>query len=134
MTIVLCKPSPIFHFAFFRLALVTFATLLATAAALSAEQSWIPFDPKPDQFESASAIDLRFMNERFAGEHGFISITNGQFIHSANGGPLTFWGVNGPPHELTGDALKSARECSRSTGSIWFASMADISMNAERLT
>jgi len=84
--------------------------LLSAATAVSAEEDWIAFDLKPDPFGSDSAINLRFLNERFAGEHGFISITNGQFIHSANGEPLNFWGVNGPPHELTGDALK---KCAR---------------------
>src|SRR5438270_137059 len=68
----------------------------AVGAAFSAEQSWFPFDPEPDQFGSNSAIDLRFLNERFAGEHGFISVSNGQFIHSASREPLNFWGVNGP--------------------------------------
>lgn len=79
----------------------------ASDEALAAEDVWFPFDPKPDQFATGSAIDLRFLNERFAGEHGFISITNGQFIHSGNQEPVRFWGVNGPPHELNGEALKN---------------------------
>lgn len=61
------------------------------------ETGWFAFDPGPEP-TGGSAIDLRFLNERFAGEHGFIAVKNGQFVHGANGQPLRFWAVNGPPH------------------------------------
>ena len=61
-------------------------------------EAWFPFDPKPDPF-TESAIDLRFLNERTAGENGFISVKDSHFIHSVNGQPVRFWAVNGPPHE-----------------------------------
>jgi hypothetical protein len=73
-------------------------------------QGWFPFDPKPDAFATNSAIDLRFLNERFAGEHGFISTRDGHFIHAGNGQPVRFWGVDGPPGNLQGEAL---RRCAR---------------------
>ncbi|HWW03453.1 MAG TPA: hypothetical protein VNZ64_27370 [Candidatus Acidoferrum sp.] len=69
-------------------------------------KGWFTFDPKPDPFTDNSAIDLRFLNEKFAGEQGFIAVKDGQFIHSTNGEPLRFWGVNGPPHELKGAELQ----------------------------
>jgi hypothetical protein len=63
----------------------------------SGKQTWFPFSPKLDSFEECP-IDLRFLNEKFAGEHGFIAVKSGHFIHSANGQPVRFWAVNGPPH------------------------------------
>ncbi|MDB6031047.1 MAG: hypothetical protein JWM16_1385 [Verrucomicrobiales bacterium] len=73
-------------------------------------KGWLPFDPKRDPFRSDAAMDLRFLNEKFAGEHGFIAVRNGEFIRSGDGQPLRFWAVNGPPHELKGEAL---RDCAR---------------------
>jgi hypothetical protein len=84
---------------------------LAAIVAWAAEgQGWFAFDPKPDAFADGSAIDMRFLNERFAGEQGFIGVKDGQFVHSRTGEPVRFWAVNGPPHELTGADL---RQCAR---------------------
>lgn len=84
--------------------------LAAESAAAAAEQKgWFAFDPKPDSF-AESAIDMRFLNEKFAGEHGFIEVKDGQFIHTGTGEPVRFWGVNGPPHDLKGESL---RQCAR---------------------
>ncbi len=71
---------------------------------------WFAFDPQPDPFAADCPLDLRFLNEKFAGEHGFIGARDGQFVHTGNGQPVRFWAVNGPPRELTGDAL---RQCAR---------------------
>ena len=68
---------------------------------------WFAFDPPMDNLAD-SAIDLRRLNEHVAGEHGFITVKDGHFISA--GAPLRFWAVNGPPHELTGAAL---RQCAR---------------------
>ena len=85
---------------------------MAAAMQRLAEENkgWLPFDPKPDPFTAAAAMDLRFLNEKFAGEQGFIGVKDGQFIHSGTGEPLRFWAVNGPPHELKGAEL---RQCAR---------------------
>ena len=64
-----------------------------SASALS--DAWFPFNPPKDTFVE-SPMDLRFLNEKFAGEHGFISTKNGRFIHSLNNQPVRFWAVNGP--------------------------------------
>jgi hypothetical protein len=79
-------------------------------AVAKEEKEWFPFDPKPDAFSSDSAVDLRFLNERSAGEHGFIQVKNGEFVHAATGEPVRFWAVNGPPHDLKGQEL---RQCAR---------------------
>lgn len=83
---------------------------LAVSAAEAEEGGWISFAPPPDGFESSSAIDLRFLNERFAGEHGGITVKNGRFVHVSTGEPIRFWAVNGPPRELKGAEL---RRCAR---------------------
>ncbi|HON06530.1 MAG TPA: hypothetical protein PLW02_00350 [Verrucomicrobiota bacterium] len=69
-------------------------------------KNWFGFAPEPDKFDASSAIDMRFLNEKFAGEHGFIGVKNGDFIHQNTGEPVRFWAVNGPPHDLKGDQLK----------------------------
>src|SRR5581483_10356995 len=68
------------------------------AAQPAAEDSWLRFEPTADPVTN-SAIDLRFLNERFAGEHGFIAAQGGHFVYSGNGQPVRFWAVNGPPQE-----------------------------------
>lgn len=87
---------------------LTLALLCVVAVSRAAEDNaWFPFNPKTDNFGPECAIDLRFLNEKFAGEQGFIGVKNGEFIHTTNGQPLRFWAVNGPPQELKGEALKA---------------------------
>ena len=82
----------------------------AEAAEFANSQEWFSFDPDRDPFSPGSAIDLRSLNEEFAGENGFIGVKAGHFIHSGNGQPVRFWAVNGPPQELDGEDL---RRCAR---------------------
>ena len=81
--------------------------LLVLSPPLRADEGkeWFAFDPKPDTFAECP-LDLRFLNEKYAGENGFIAVKDGHFIHSANGQPARFWAVNGPPEDLTGDELR----------------------------
>lgn len=72
------------------------------------ESNWFDFAPAKDDFAANSAIDLRFLNEKQAGEHGRIVARDGRFVHAQNKEPVRFWAVNGPPHDLKGDALKRA--------------------------
>jgi hypothetical protein len=72
---------------------------LAANTSAAPDGEWVAFSPPPDHFV-ASAIDLRDLNEKYAGEHGFITARNSQFVHSANGQPVRFWAVNGPPHAI----------------------------------
>lgn len=60
------------------------------------EPQWFAFTPSLDDFKS-SPIDLRPLNEKFAGEKGFIRVKNGSFIHSKTGEVIRFWGVNAGP-------------------------------------
>lgn len=107
------------------LALVLGGALAAGAGACVKARSpgpdeaagWFAFDPAPDAFAAGSGIDLRPLNERFAGENGFVGVRDEQFIHAGTGQPLRFWAVNlpltdfkDPRHQLEGDEL---RTCAR---------------------
>jgi hypothetical protein len=81
--------------------------MLAHGLAAAGDDGWFDFRPKPESSASESPINLRRLNEEFAGEHGFITAKDGRFIHSGNGQPVRFWAVNGPPHDLTGEPLKN---------------------------
>lgn len=86
-----------------------------TAQAAPPKDDWLPFDPPPDDFSPGSAIDLRWLNEKQAGDDGFISVKDGQFVHGGTGQPVRFWGVNGPsqsaksPAELRREARLLAK-------------------------
>jgi hypothetical protein len=88
-------------------ALRLFFFCLALSCVSLRAAAWFDFAPPEDTF-AESPIDLRGLNEKFAGEHGFISTNGPQFIFSKTGEPIRFWAVNGPPHELSGDALKTS--------------------------
>lgn len=75
------------------------------------EGAWFAFDPKPDRFEAGAGFDLRDLNEKVAGEGGFIAARDGQFVHSTTGKPVRFWAVNGPPSGLKD--RQSLRRCAR---------------------
>lgn len=99
-------PKP--HFNRLCVLLLAWMTTGAVFAAEPTESEWFAFAPAPDAFRPGSVIDLRRLNEKFAGEHGFIGVREGEFIHGTTGEALRFWGVNGPPHELTGPDLQHA--------------------------
>lgn len=62
-------------------------------------KGWQPFAPPQDPFKD-SPIDLRGLNEKVAGEGGFIGTRGSQFIHGESGEPVRFWAVNGPPGDM----------------------------------
>jgi hypothetical protein len=66
-------------------------------AVASGEAGWFAFDPKPDPYAATSAIDLRSLNEKQAGDGGFIGVKGSRFVHTKTGEPVRFWAVNGPP-------------------------------------
>jgi hypothetical protein len=59
----------------------------------TAPQGWFSFEPDPDPFAPA-ALDLRSLNERFAGEGGFIAARGSELVHAGTGRPIRFWAVN----------------------------------------
>jgi hypothetical protein len=58
-----------------------------------APQGWFPFEPDADTFK-ASPIDLRVLNEKFAGANGFIQARGDKFVHGNNNQIVRFWAVN----------------------------------------
>lgn len=76
------------------------AALAARSPADPGDADWFPFAPGPDAFADGSVFDLRNLNERYAGEHGWIAASGGQFVRSEDREPVRFWGVNGPPSEM----------------------------------
>ena len=87
--------------------------LLAGAEVRAAEDAaWFAFNPPSDPF-TESAIDLRGLNEKFAGEHGFIAAKGGEFVHSASQQPVRFWAINGPPSASADELKKTARRLAK---------------------
>lgn len=57
------------------------------------QSGWFAFEPEPDRF-GFSPVDLRPLNERVAGENGFIRVRGEDFVHETTGEPARFWAVN----------------------------------------
>jgi hypothetical protein len=74
---------------------------------------WVPFDAKPDAASADSAIDLRFLNEKQAGDGGFIAVKDGEFVHSKTGEPVRFWAANGCPGNDADSLRRSAKVLAR---------------------
>jgi hypothetical protein len=69
------------------------------------ESGWFSFEPKPETFAPDALLDLRSLNEKEAGQSGFIDASSDQF-KLGNGQPVRFWGVNvGFPENPTHDDL-----------------------------
>ena len=89
---------------------LTILLCLGARMAVAADDGgWFAFNPPADTF-AESAIDLRFLNEKFAGEHGLIATRGDEFIHSTSHEPVRFWAVNGPPSGISGIPLQ---QCAR---------------------
>lgn len=79
----------------------------------AANAGWTAWIAEADEFK-ASPMDLRFLNEAFAGENGRIAASGERFVHEKNGEPVRFWAVNGPPHDMAdGDLGACARMLAR---------------------
>ncbi len=59
-------------------------------------RDWFAFEPDTDPFND-SPIDLRNLNEKIAGEKGFICVKDKELIHENTGELIRFWGVNAGP-------------------------------------
>ncbi len=70
---------------------------------------WTAWEPAKDTF-AGSAIDLRFLNEKFAGEHGHIIARGEKLVRSGDDEEIRFWAVNGPPGNLDEQGLA---DCAR---------------------
>ncbi|MFO1043100.1 MAG: hypothetical protein U0941_15015 [Planctomycetaceae bacterium] len=84
-----------------------------TPIAAASEADWFAFDPSADSFQKPSVIDLRSLNEKVAGEHGFITAKDGHFVHSQSGETVRFWAVNGPFAKNREDLQREARQLAK---------------------
>jgi hypothetical protein len=84
------------------------ATLFSATLRADSPERWFAFAPGPVADSRAPGFDLRWLNESVAGEHGFVTARDGQFWLGDSGQPVRFWGVNGLPESLHGDALRAA--------------------------
>jgi len=57
------------------------------------QPGWFAFQPAPDPY-GFSPIDLRYLNERQAGDQGFVRVEGEDFVHGQTGEPVRFWAVN----------------------------------------
>jgi hypothetical protein len=75
------------------------------------EKGWFAFNPADNR--GSNPIDLRSLNEKIAGDNGFIGVRGSEFIHTKTGQPVVFWAVNGPASKdragLPAEARKLAR-------------------------
>lgn len=81
----------------------------ADREASAAEAGWFAFGPGPDRFSATSGFDLRGLNEPEAGRGGFIGVKDSDFVHTATGQAVRFWGVNGPASQDRDGLRREAR-------------------------
>jgi len=62
----------------------------------TAPDGWFAFEPDEDVFNE-SPIDLRYLNEKLAGEHGRLIARGETIVHEGTGEVVRFWGVNARP-------------------------------------
>jgi hypothetical protein len=74
--------------------MLTAGLVLAGTAGAGAAETWA-FEPARDTFSPAALLDLRSLNEKVAGESGFVARTkDGDDFVLGNGKPARFWCVN----------------------------------------
>jgi hypothetical protein len=81
----------------------------ASRRAALANKGWFAFEPGSDKFSATSGINLRSLNEKTAGDGGWIGVKGSQFVHSKTGEPVRFWAVNGPSSKGVADLRTEAR-------------------------
>ena len=60
----------------------------------SIQSTWA-FQPPRDEFSAEALLDMRSLNEKFAGEHGFVGRSkDGNDFAFSDGTPVRFWAVN----------------------------------------
>ncbi len=74
-----------------KLLCVFFFGVLISGYMAVGEDLWA-FDPGPDNFEDSALLDLRHLNEKEAGENGFIRVSDdGNGFVRGDGAPIRFW-------------------------------------------
>jgi hypothetical protein len=58
-----------------------------------AEEGWFPFEPDADTFAANAAFDLRSLNQKRAGDDGFLKAKGMDFVFEKSGEKVKFWSV-----------------------------------------
>src|SRR5579862_6185281 len=66
---------------------------LMIAASLLQAGTWA-FEPARDDFKPGALLDLRSLNEKVAGESGYVGIDTSGGFKLGSGKPVRFWAVN----------------------------------------
>jgi hypothetical protein len=75
-------------------ALLVLALVPGSTASEAAEGKWI-FDPPRDEFSIEALLDLRSLNEKVAGQSGYVTLSkDGNDFVLGDGTPARFWAVN----------------------------------------
>ena len=84
-------------------------TVVFGAAWLRAEETW-PFHARDDAFTADALLDLRSLNEKQSGEHGWVKLSaDGNSFARGDGAPIRFWAVCADGWELQPDEMD--RQC-----------------------
>jgi len=67
-----------------------------------AAPGWWAFEPDPDPFKECP-IDLRYLNDKVAGDRGFLQADGLHFVFEKEGKPVRFWAVNTGPNTVKMD-------------------------------
>lgn len=68
------------------------------AALGEADPGWFAFEPGVDEFRADALLDLRSLNEKRAGEKGWLKAV-GDDIVTPDGKPIRLWAINASSHE-----------------------------------
>jgi len=63
-----------------------------------AEEGYFPWEPDPDTFEASAFFDLRALNQKRAGDDGFVKAKGMDFVFERTGQKVKFWAVNADAH------------------------------------
>jgi len=79
--------------------------------AFTPGQAW-DFVPQADTLDPSAVLDLRYLNEKVAGEHGFIRLSpDGNSFVRGDGQPIRFWAASSSPRpEMDFAAQKRAAQ------------------------
>lgn len=58
------------------------------------EPGWFCFEPDPDKYTGKDLLDLRFLNQKRAGDEGFLKSKGMDVVFEKTGKKAKFWGVN----------------------------------------
>ncbi len=65
-----------------------------------ANPGYFPWEPDADDFSAKALLDLRSLNEKVAGQSGFVQRTKDGHFALGDGTPVRFWGVNAAPETV----------------------------------